>query len=159
MANKDIIIGRVINITGMIGVLAGATARGGPRSRGAKPFSPRFEPTRPFRPNLVRRGAGSRARNCRDKRQCRYPGSRSPGRRSAHRDAESEPKDIAKFATATHGHRRRPAARYRLRRGSFRPAPRSIRAESCRDWQADECSQWGYSSTRFRARCARHCQS
>jgi hypothetical protein len=63
------------------------------------------------------------------------------------------------FATATRGHRRRPAVRCRPRRGSFPPAPRSIRAESCRDWQADECSRWEYSLTRFRARCARHCRS
>src|SRR5262249_51622177 len=38
-------------------------------SRGPKPFSPQFEPTRPFRPNLVRRGAGSRARNCQARRR------------------------------------------------------------------------------------------
>jgi hypothetical protein len=56
------------------------------------------------------------------------------------------------------GHRCRPAVRCRPRRDSCRPAPRSIRAESCLDWQGDECSRWGYRSTRFRARCAHRCR-
>jgi len=101
------------------------------------------------------------------RRACR-PRSRCQGRRrvrlphAPEHPAAASAKRCLEFPfsqATTHGHRHRPAARYRPRQGSCRPAPRSIRAESCRDWQADECSRWGYSSTRFRARCARHCRS
>jgi hypothetical protein len=43
--------------------------RAGPRSRGAKRISPRFEPARLPRSSFVRRGRNARARSCRDRGQ------------------------------------------------------------------------------------------
>ena len=51
--------------------------------------------------------------------------------------------------TPIRGRRRRRGARCRPRRDSCRPAPRSIRAGSCRDWRADERCRSGYRSDSF----------
>jgi hypothetical protein len=51
---------------------------------------------------------------------------------------------IPLWAATIRGRRRRRGARCRPRRDSCRPAPRSVRAESCPDWQADARWRSGY---------------